>query len=106
MSSCTPTAPERRTKPPGASPPRGNDNWVPRTRDQEQYVITRVLYRPVVVTVTPGSGCLVVMFAALCAGGARRRRVLTPVDRPDHANFGARAVVYRPYLKIVDESGQ
>src|SRR4051794_10254166 len=34
MSSCTPTAPGQRTKPPGALPARGDDNRVPRTRDQ------------------------------------------------------------------------
>ena len=37
MSSCTPTAPGRRTRPARAHPRhRGDDNWVPRTRDQEQ----------------------------------------------------------------------
>src|SRR5687768_12105747 len=34
MSSCTPTAPGQRTKPPGALPALGDDNLVPRTRNQ------------------------------------------------------------------------
>src|SRR4051812_28001454 len=33
MSSCTPTAPGQRTRPPGALPARGDDNRVPRTRN-------------------------------------------------------------------------
>jgi hypothetical protein len=94
MSSCTPTAPGRRTNHRAHPLLGGDDNWVPRARDQEHYVITRVLYRPLVVAVTPGSG------------GVTSLRMSAAVYRPHHSDLGARAVVHRAYLEVVDKPGE
>ena len=63
----------------------------------------RVLYRPTVVPVTPGSGRVVVIFAALRVKCPRDRSALTSVHGPHHPYFGARSIVDRPHLEIVDE---
>ena len=91
MSSCTPSTPgggrNRRTHP----LLEGNETWAPRSRDQEQNAITCVLYRAVVVTVTPGREGVEVIFAAQHSCSAA-------LNGPNHADFGARTIIYRAYL--------
>src|ERR1700749_3955738 len=98
MSSCKPTDPAA-DETAGRIPCCGGETTTgPRGRGTRSYkLITRVLYREAVVVVTPGCGRVVVIFTAIPAESAT-------VHRPDHPHLGARAVVHRAYLKIVDKA--
>src|SRR4051794_31592570 len=101
MSSCTPNT-RAEDDPPGASPSRGDDNWVPRTRDQEL-----LADNPRTVSARRGGGHtwirpVAVIFAARWA----RWTHLPPVDGPDHPHFCARSIFHRAHLEIVDKARQ